>query len=71
MSHDAAIINTTTNPNPNSTMGDPLSPYNFINIQGYPHIVPDKAVEKLHALQGNNDVSATSHITNVNMCILK
>jgi hypothetical protein len=42
---------TTVNPtttNSNTTMGDPFSPCNFINIQGYPHAVPDK-VEKLPA----------------------
>jgi hypothetical protein len=65
-----ATVNTATT-NSNTTMGDPLSPCNFINIQGYPHVVPDKVVEKLFAFQGNNVVSATSHITKVNMCILK
>jgi hypothetical protein len=57
--------------NPTTTMGDPLSPCNFANIQGYPHPVPDKAIEKLPSFQGNNDVSARSHIVNFNMCSLK
>jgi hypothetical protein len=30
---------TTTNP---TTMGDPLRPCSFTNIQGYPHPIPDK-----------------------------
>jgi hypothetical protein len=60
-----------TRNNPTTTMGDPLSTCNFINVQGYPHLVPNKDVEKLPAFQGNNVVSARSHITNVNMCILK
>jgi hypothetical protein len=63
--------NNPTTTNPTTTMGDPLSPCNFANIQGYPHLVPDKVVEKLPASQGNNDVSARSHIVNFNMCILK
>jgi hypothetical protein len=57
--------------NPTPTMGDPLSPCNFAIIQGYPHPIPDKAIEKLLAFQGNNVVSAKTHILNFNMCVLK
>jgi len=52
-------------------MGDPLIPCNFDNIQGYPHPIPNKAIEKLHAFQRNNVFSAKTHILNFNMCILK
>jgi hypothetical protein len=59
---------TTTNP---TTMGDPLRPCNFANIQGYPHPIPDKTIEKLLVFQENNVVSARFHILNFNMCVLK
>jgi hypothetical protein len=55
--------NNPTTTNSNSTMGDLLRPCNFINIQGAPHAIPDKVVEKFPAFQGNNDVSARSHIS--------
>jgi hypothetical protein len=57
--------------NPTTTMGDPSSPCNFANIQGFTHPILDKAIEKLPSFQGNNVVSARSHIVNFNMCILK
>jgi hypothetical protein len=57
--------------NPTTTMSDPLRPCNFSNIQGYPHPIPNKVIEKLSVFQGNNVVSAKTHILNFNMCILK
>jgi hypothetical protein len=57
--------------NHTTTMGDPLSPCNFTNIQGYPHPIPNKAIEKLSSFEGNNVVSARSHIVNFNMFIPK
>jgi hypothetical protein len=39
-------------------MGDWLDeinrPFNFTNIQGYPHDILEKAIEKLPSFQGNN-----------------
>jgi hypothetical protein len=72
--HLLFTLNNPTTPNPTTIMGDPLTPLNpcnFINVQGYPHPVPDKVVEKLPSFQGNNVVSAKSHIVNFNRCILK
>jgi hypothetical protein len=63
--------NNPTTTNATSTMGDLLRPCNFINIQGYPHPIPDKAIEKLHGFQGNNVVSARTHILNFNLCVSK
>jgi hypothetical protein len=63
--------NNPTTTNPTSTMGDLLRPCNFINIQGAPHSIPDKAIEKLSSFQGNNAISARSHILNVNLCVSK
>jgi hypothetical protein len=56
---------------PTKTMGDPLRPCNFSNIQGYPHPIPDKATEKLFSFKGNNVVNDKTHIMNFNMCVLK
>jgi hypothetical protein len=44
--------------NPTTTMGDQYKPCNFTNIQGYPHPLPDKAIEKSPIFQGNNVISA-------------
>ena len=54
-----------------SIMGDLFAPCNFTNINGYPHNIPDKAIEKLPSFQGNNAISATSHVKNFNVCIRK
>ena len=54
-----------------TTIGEEFKPCNFINIQGYPHPFLEIAIEKLPIFQGNNVVSARSHIVNFNMCILK
>jgi hypothetical protein len=48
--------------NPTTTMGDEYNPCNFTNIQGYPHPLPNKVIEKLPIFQGNNVVSAKTHI---------
>jgi hypothetical protein len=52
-------------------MGSFLTPLNFAAIQGAPHQVPEKAIDKLPAFQGNNAISARAHITNFNMCVQK
>jgi hypothetical protein len=69
--HLLFVHNNPKTTNPTTTMGDPLRPFNFINIQGYPHPIPDKAIEKLPSFQGNIVVSAKTHILNFNLCIMK
>ena len=46
-------------------------PCDFSNIQGYPHPIPDKDLEKLPSFQGNNVVSAKTHVRNFSLCISK
>jgi hypothetical protein len=58
-------------PNPNLTMSIFLRPLNFAAIQGSPHAVPEKAIDKLPTFQGNNAISAKSHILNFEMCVQK
>ena len=36
---------------------------------GYPHEVPEKALDKLPSFQGDNVTSAKAHIRNFNLCI--
>jgi hypothetical protein len=61
---------TVNNPlNTNLTMGSFLRPLNFAAIQGYPHQVPEKAIDKLTTFQGNNAISAKSHILNFERCV--
>jgi hypothetical protein len=43
-------------------MGSFLTPLNFAAIQGSPHQIPEKAIDKLPTFQGNNAISAKSHI---------
>ena len=45
-----------------SPMDAIYQPCDFSNIQGYPHPIPDKALEKLPSFQGNNVVSAKPHV---------
>jgi hypothetical protein len=52
-------------------MGDLLSPCNFANIQGDPHAIPEKSIEKLPSFQGNDVISVVSHILNFNLCVNK
>jgi hypothetical protein len=63
------VNNPTTNPN--LTMSIFLRPLNFAAIQGSPHVVPEKAIDKLPTFQGNNAISAKSHILNFQMCVQK
>jgi hypothetical protein len=58
-------------PNPNLTMSIFLRPLNFAAIQGSPHAVPEKAIDKLPTFQGNNAISAKTHIFNFQMCVDK
>jgi hypothetical protein len=68
--NNQSIVNTPTN-NPNVVMSAFLRPLNFATIQGAPHAIRDKAIEKLPCFQGNNAISAHSHILNFNLCVLK
>jgi hypothetical protein len=63
-------VNNPTN-NPNATMSTFLSPLNFAVIQGAPHDVPEKAIDKLHIFLGNNAISVNSHISSFHKCVEK
>jgi hypothetical protein len=63
-------FNNPTN-NPNVTMTSCLSPLNLVAIQGSPHDVPEKAIDKLPIFHGNNSISARSHISSFDKCLLK
>jgi len=41
---------------------DIYEPLNFANIQGYPHNLSNKGLEKLLAFQGNNAITVKSHL---------
>jgi hypothetical protein len=61
----------TTKINPNLIMSNLLRPLNFTAIQDTPHTIPNKAIKKLPVFQGNNVVSANTHLLNVDLCIGK
>jgi hypothetical protein len=63
-------VNNPTNTS-NATMSMFLSPLNFVAIQGAPHDIPEKAIDKLPSFQGNNAVSVHSHILIFRQCVLK
>jgi hypothetical protein len=48
-----------------------INPCDFSNINGYPHAIPEKAIEKLPSFQGNNVVSAKMHVKSFMRCINK
>src|SRR5713101_3568451 len=52
-------------------MSNYYGPCDFSNIVGYPHEVPEKAVDKLPSFQGDNVTSAKAHIRNFNLCIAR
>jgi hypothetical protein len=68
--NNPTTVNTTTT-NSNVTMSMLLRPLNFVAIQGAPHTISDKAIEKLPCFSGNNVVSVNSHVLNFDLCILK
>ena len=59
------------NPLITSPMDAIYQPCDFSNIDGYPHPIPDKALEKLPSFQGNNVVSVKIHVQNFSLCISK
>jgi hypothetical protein len=48
-----------------------LSRLNFVAIQGAPHDVPEKAIDKFPIFQGNYAISANSHISSFHRCMEK
>ena len=52
-------------------MDDLYAPLDFSTINGYPHVISEKGLEKLPSFQGNNVVSARSHIKAFTHCINK
>jgi hypothetical protein len=63
----------TVNPTNNSNvlMATFLRPLNFAAIQGAPHNILEKSIDKLPIFHENNAVSAQAHITNFHWCIDK
>ena len=56
--------------NPLSPMDAFFLPLNFTNIAGQPNAIPEKAIEKLPTFQGNNAISASSHLNKFLKCLL-
>ena len=52
-------------------MDDLFSPFDFSAIAGYPNALLEKALEKLPTFQGNNAISAKTHIKAFSLCINK
>jgi hypothetical protein len=46
-------------------------PFDFTNIQGYPHNIPKKAFDKIPTFQRNNVVYTRDHFGTFNNMILK
>ena len=47
-----------------------FKPLDFTQIAGQPHILPEKAIEKLLTFKGNNVVSVENHIGTISKCFL-
>jgi hypothetical protein len=52
-------------------MDDLYKPCDFTAINGYPHAIPKKALDKLPSFQGNNAISAKAHIRAFTHCVNK
>jgi hypothetical protein len=50
---------------------DIYDPCDFSNINGYPHAILEKTIEKLPSFQGNNAISAKMHVKYFMRCINK
>jgi hypothetical protein len=48
-----------------------FSPIDFRQMNGYPHDIPEKEIEKLPTFQGNNAITAKKHIKAFQLCIGK
>jgi hypothetical protein len=68
--NNQSTVNTPTN-TPNVIMSAFLRPLNFAAIQGAPHTIPEKAIDKLPCFEGNNVASVHSLILNFDLCVLK
>ena len=49
-------------------MTDYFKPFDFTQIAYHPHVIPDKAIEKLPTFQGNNAITATAHLQAISKC---
>jgi hypothetical protein len=49
-------------------MDDLYKPIDFSAISGYPHVIPEKAIENLPYFQSNNMVDARRHVRKVSLC---
>jgi hypothetical protein len=52
-------------------MDNYFSPIVFSQINGYSRAIPEKAIGKLLSFQGNNAISAKSHLKSFLLCINK
>ena len=52
-------------------MGDLFKPLDFTAIVGYPHQILDKAIEKVPSFNGNDVITAKSHLLFFVQCYAK
>jgi hypothetical protein len=52
-------------------MDDLYKPCDFTSINGYPHTLPEKALENLPSFQGNNAITAKAHMKAILLCVNK
>ena len=52
-------------------MDDYFSPLDFSNINGYPHAILEKSIEKLPSFPRNNAITVKAHIKEFSLCINK
>jgi hypothetical protein len=52
-------------------MDDLYRPIDFSEINGYPHVIPERALQKLPCFQGSNVVDARRHVMFVSHCFYK
>ena len=52
-------------------MCDLFKPLDFTAIVGYPHQIPDKAIEKVPSFHGNDAITAMSHLLFFAQCYAK
>ena len=45
-----------------------FKPLDFTQIEVQPHVIPDKAIEKLPTFQGNSAITATTHLQAISKC---
>ena len=50
---------------------DFYKPCDFSNVVGYPHDIPEMAIDKLPSFQSDSSTNVKSHITKFNCCIAK